>query len=85
LRILDRINSMPANEAVRGALTVLNPIQGEPPEVQVMGVAVLFYAMCIQLGLDPSELMDKARRMAKAGDLGRNYSGLTDYVNGELR
>lgn len=85
MKLTDRINSMPALEAVRGAALALDRLQSETPEVQVMGTAVLLRTMCLGAGLDISEVLNKAERMQHDGDLTRAASALYDYAKEEVR
>lgn len=85
MQLTDSINSMPADEAVRGALVAVSALQTEPREVQVMGTAILFMTMCRSANLNTSEVLNKAERMARNGDLTRQVSALNDYVKGEIR
>lgn len=85
MRLLDRINSLPATEAVQAALTIIDRAQVLAPEAQVAGIALVLHVMRLELGLDLSELMNKAQRMADQGDLMRQVSALRDYVKGEVR
>lgn len=76
---------MSATAAVRAAFSAVSALQVELPQVQVMGTAVLFLTMCNELGLDISEVLNKAQRMAQDGDIERQVSALVDYVRGELK
>lgn len=60
---LDQLNMVPARDTVQTAYAALSGAQGHPAAQQVMAFAVLFYEACEVLRLDPSEMLDKARRI----------------------
>lgn len=64
-RALDRDKLFMASRrgACRVAHEALHPIQETTPEELVMGVAVLFTALCRRCGVDPSEAHATAVRM----------------------
>jgi len=72
---LDQLNMVPARETVQVAYAALSGAQGTPPAMQVMAYAVLFHEACTALGLDPSEMLDKARRLHRIA---------TDHYSNEL-
>jgi hypothetical protein len=82
----DQLNMVPAFHTIQTAYAALSGAQASPPAQQVMGFAVLFYEACTLLRLDPSEMLDKARRVRR--DAEDNYSvelrALHDYINEEL-
>lgn len=67
-----QIDMAPAFETVRTAYAAVSAMQGEPRGQQVMGIALLFRELTEALGLDPSEMLDKARRQARHAE--DNYS-----------
>jgi hypothetical protein len=83
---LDRLNMVPARDTVQTAYAALSGAQAAHPAQQVMAYAVLFNEVCTVLQLDPSEMLDKARRLNRiARD---HYSvelgALHDYMKKEL-
>lgn len=85
MNLKDRINNMPALEAVRGAWVAIDRLQVERHEVMVMGAATLFRELCVGTGLDIAEVLNKVERMSKAGDINREVSALRDYIRKEIR
>lgn len=58
IRTLDRdkLSMVPRERAADAAHLALYPIQDEPPEVLVAGLAVLFHAVVAKAQLDPEDL-----------------------------
>ena len=83
----DQLNSVVSFHAVEAAYAAVSALQAMPPAKQVMGAAVLFSVLCEELKLDPSELINKAQRVAKDADgfFTREMKALRDYVKGELK
>jgi hypothetical protein len=83
---LDRLNMVPARDTVQTAYAALSGAQASPPAQQVMAYAVLFHETCVTLRLDPSEMLDKARRLHRIAQ--DHYSvelgALSDYIKKEL-
>lgn len=52
----DWLGMVHRNHAARAAHEALFPIQGEHPEIMVLGVATLFAAVASRCNLDPQEL-----------------------------
>lgn len=59
----DRLTMMSRGEAARVAHLALSEIQGEQPELMVLGAAVLFATLCQRCGLDPQEVHHMARKV----------------------
>ncbi|NCT81938.1 MAG: hypothetical protein GXC94_02230 [Comamonadaceae bacterium] len=82
----DALFSVNARAAVQSAYAALDGAQALPKPLQVAGFAVLFHETADALGLDPSQLLDMARRIRRDADL--NYSlearALRDYIQKEL-
>lgn len=72
----DQLNMVPAFDTVQTAYAALSGAQSAPPAQQVMAYAVLFYEACQVLRLDPSEMLDKARRL---------HATAQDHYSNELR
>jgi hypothetical protein len=83
----DKLNSIISFHAIDGAYAAVSAIQGFEKHKQVAGAAVLFTVICEELGLNPSELISKASRIAKDADgfFTRETKALRDYVKGELK
>lgn len=83
----DARNSVMPFTAVRAAYTALDGVQSLPPHLQVVGVAVLFRELCIQLNLDISQVLNAAERISH--DATSNYSehlsALHLYIKNELK
>jgi hypothetical protein len=82
----DQLNMVNARDTVQTAYAALSGAQSAPPAQQVMAYAVLFYEACQVLRLDPSEMLDKARRLHRNAQ--DHYSvelrALNDYLSKEL-
>lgn len=82
----DHMNMAPANATLQNTYAALSAIQEVPGGAQVMAHTVLFYALCQELRLDPSEMLDKARRLMRHAE--ENYSlevhALREYIRQEL-
>lgn len=61
----DQLNMVPAWYTIQTAYAAVSAAQDSPKPQQVMGLVVLFYELCIRLQLDPSEMLDKARRLVR--------------------
>lgn len=83
----DQLNMVPAHATLQTAYASLNGAQSAPTPQQVMGVAVLFHQLCVALSLDPSEMLDKARRVERHAQ--DHYSlelrALQQYIREEIR
>lgn len=84
---LDQMNMVPAFSTVQTAYAALSGAQSSPAPEQVMGFALLFYEVCNELRLDPSEMLDKARRLHRHAQdhFSIELRALTDYISKELR
>lgn len=82
----DQLNMVPAWHTIQTAYGALSGAQGSPAPQQVMGVAVLFNEMCRELRLDPSEMLDKARRVVRHAEdhFSSERKALSMYINQEL-
>lgn len=71
-------------KAAAAAQEALFPIQSVAPEVQLMGVALLFAVLCKRCGVEPQDLHDMALKVLepKPGDIRTNDSleALRDYA-----
>lgn len=84
----DSLNSVKPFTALHAAFLVLDGTQAlQRPHLQVIGVAVLFKEMCKRLGLDVSEMLNKADRIAKDADSNYTYHlrALHGYIDNELK
>jgi hypothetical protein len=72
----DQLDMVPAHHTIQTAYAALSGAQGHPQAEQVMGIAVLFHEVCTELRLDPSEMLDKARRVRRHAQ---------DHFSNELR
>jgi len=83
----DALFSVNARYAVHAAYAALDGAQSLPKSLQVAGIAVLFHEVCDVLQLDPSQLLDMARRVRRDAEL--NYSleakALRDYIQHEIK
>ena len=82
----DQLNMVDARLTVQTAYAALSGAQDHPAPMQVMGFAVLFNEVCEALRLDPSEMLDKARRVRRVAQ--DHYSleirPLHEYIIKEL-
>lgn len=87
MSIKDKLCFVSASDAVRVAYAGIDRLQGERPEHQVAAVCILFKEFSEQLGISPSELIDRASRMANDNDtfFQRELKALRDYITQELR
>jgi hypothetical protein len=83
----DKLNSIISFHAIDGAYAAVSAIQGFEKHKQVAGAAVLFTVICEELGLNPSELINKAQRIARDADTfyAVEAKALRAYVKGELK
>lgn len=83
----DSLNSVMPFPALSAAFKVLDGAQSLPPHMQVLGTAVLFRETCRRLGLDVSEMLNKAERVAKDADSNYTYHlrALHAYIDNELK
>lgn len=83
---LDQVNSVPAHRTIQTAYAALSGAQADPVPMQVMGIAILFNEMCLALRLDPSEMLDKARRVARHAEdhFSIELRALREYLRKEL-
>ena len=87
-RLKDRLAMLPCLDAVDAAYKAVSAIQELPPAQQVAGAALLLRTFCEMAGLDLSEVLHQASRMAhdaqQDGFRRRELSALRDYVKGEI-
>lgn len=83
----DNLPTTNARDAVTAAYQAVSTLQDFTPAQQVAGVSILFHTIAESLGISPSELLNKAQRMATDADThyAREVKALRDYVKGELR
>ncbi len=62
----DRLAMVPRRQAADAAQLALFGVQDERPEVMLLGVAVLFAALCSRCGLDPEEMHTMGRSVLMA-------------------
>ena len=71
------------------AFEVINGLQRHPPAVQMDALFVTAVAMSQALGLDPHEMVARARRILPdaegAYSSGHHLEAIRDYAKGELR
>lgn len=84
---IDKLNSINPHSALQAAFQATDAIQQFPKHQQVAGIAILFNTVCEALGLDHSELINKAQRITKHADgfFTREAKALVAYVQGELK
>lgn len=83
----DQLNMVPAHPTIQSAYAALSGAQDSLPAMQVMGFAVLFNEVCKALNLDPSEMLDKARRVARHSEdhFSLEIGALRQYIHTELK
>lgn len=82
----DQLAMVPAHSTIQTAYAALSGAQSSPVPMQVMGFAVLFNEACLALRLDPSEMLDRARRVARHAEdhFSIELRALRDYIQKEL-
>lgn len=86
----DKLAMVPRDGATRVAHEALFPIQDwESPEEQVMGVGVLFAALCLRCGIDPYDLHQMGMKVLTAPDEGDHVTGnslqvLRDFIGARI-
>lgn len=82
----DQLSMVPAHQTLQTTYGVLNGVQDAPPAQQVMAMAVAFHEVCSVLRLDPSQMLDAARRVSSVAQ--QHYSlelrALHQYIRKEL-
>lgn len=83
----DQLNSVSSIEVLRDVVAIVDRIQDYPGSRQVAAVAVTFRIYSEVLGIDPSELINKAQRIVKDADtfFTREAKALRDYVREEVK
>lgn len=68
------------------AAAVMSRMQSHTPAVQLLGTAVALVAMSESLGLDPHEVVQRARRAVHDLEAAHTHQvqALRDYARGEL-
>lgn len=84
---LDQLNSVNAHHTLKTAYAAVSAAQDAPPGEQAMGFAVLFWQMCLMKRLDPSEMLDKARRVSRHAqdNLSLELKSLQEYIRQEIK
>ena len=84
---LDQLNSVPAWHTLQTAYAGIDGMQSSPAPMRVMAAAVLFNELCWELRLDPSEMLDKARRVACHAEqhLSNELKALRLYIRNETQ
>jgi hypothetical protein len=69
------------------AFRVLDALQFSPPEVQLDALFLTAVAMSLTIGLDPHEMVTRAKRILPDADgpFTDQFAAMTDYAKGELR
>lgn len=69
------------------AFRVLDAIQQAPPAVQLDALFLTAVAMAVTVGIDPHEMVTRAKRMIPDvdGPFSSQLAAITDYASGELR
>lgn len=69
-----------------GAMRALDAIQFSPPATQLDSLFVLAVAMATVIGLDPHEMVTRARRIIPDAEFfSDNIRSTRDYAKGELK
>lgn len=84
---LDQLNMVPAHGTLKTAYGALDGAQSAPAAEQVMAHAIVFHLMCEELRLDPSEMLDKARRCTRHAQdhFSIELRALKTYIREEIR
>lgn len=83
----DRMNMVAAHPTLQTAYAAVSAAQEAAPGEQVMSFAVLFHEVCQHLRLDPSEMLDKARRVVRHAEdhFSLEIHALREYIKQELK
>lgn len=83
----DQLNSVNPHGAVQAAYSAVSALQTFRPAEQIAGAGVLIATICAETGISPSDLLEKAARMAAHADTyyTREIKALRHYVQEELR
>lgn len=82
----DQLSMVPAWHTVQTAYAAVSSMQESPAPQRVMGAALLFNELCSGLGLDPSQMLDAARRVARHAEDHHSVEirGLRTYIRKEF-
>lgn len=86
----DKLSMVPRDAAARAAHLALFQLQDiMVPEEQVLGVGVLFAAMCLRCGVDPSDLFSMGKRVLLAPEDGdrptdNSLQSLRDFLGARV-
>jgi hypothetical protein len=86
--IRDRIAFSTAAAQLRHpSFAIVDQLQFHPPEVQLDALFVTAVAMATVVGLDPHEMVSRARRLLPAaeGPFTDHLQAVKDYAKGELK
>lgn len=85
--IRQNLSAATAIQPIRdGAIRALDAIQFTPPANQIDSLFVLAVAMATVVGLDPHEMVTRARRIIPDAEFfSENMRASRDYAKGELR
>ncbi len=61
----DRLYMLPREQVATDALTILDPIGGEPAHRQLAAVAMVFNVLCSRFGVDPADMHAYAGRVLR--------------------
>jgi hypothetical protein len=84
---LDALNSVPGLQTIQTAYGGVDGMQSSPAPQRVAATAVLFLETCKVLGLDATEMLDKARRITHTAHNQNSLElrALRTYIAKELR
>lgn len=78
------MTQLPRQSAADSAILALDAVQRLEPEAQMLGVAVLFAAMCHRVGVNPSDMHTMGSRVLRYEPLHRrandSIQALQDYA-----
>ena len=83
----DQMVMAPAHRTLQTTYQALSAIQEVNAGEQVMAHTVLFFTLCQELRLDPSEMLDKARRLTRHAQdhYSLELNALREYIQNELK
>jgi len=84
--VLDKLSFTNPHDAVTAAYQQVSATQTMAPNLQVAGAAVLFINLCEGLGLNPSEVINKAQRLTTDADTfyTTTIRALREYIKQEI-
>ena len=83
----DRVMNGNGSRILKATYGVLSRLQDSDPALQVQSGAVMLYALCEVLGLDPKEMLEMGERVVSEArkERSEHMRALEMYLEGELK